>query len=147
MLAVEHDRRTWSDTDRPGERFAVARPAAGLEVVSVRGSHRHWREAHDSFTLALIHRDKKRVVAGWHTRARSVSTEGGGIMAIEPGETHVTQRLKLEAGTADFDIVRFAPPLVAAAMLKLGAPAHFHFKAPAASDVPTFDALQTLVRA
>jgi len=116
MLLPEHDRRSWCDTDRPGERFTMARPMAGLEVVSVRGSHRHWREAHDSFTLAVIHRDKKRVVADWHTRARCVSTEGGGIMAIEPGETHVTQRLKLEAGAADFDIVRFSPSLVAGAV-------------------------------
>lgn len=147
MLLAEHDRRTWSDTDRPGERFTMARPMAGLEIVSVRGSHRHWREAHDTFTLAVIHRDKKRVVADWHTRARSVSTEGGGIMAIEPGETHVTQRLKLEAGAADFDIVRFAPSLVAGAMRGLGAPACFHFKAPAATDSPTFEALRTLVGA
>jgi AraC-like DNA-binding protein len=147
MSAPELDRRVWSETDRPGERFTLARPLPGVEVVSVRGSHRHWREAHDSFTLALIHRDKKRVVADWHTRARSVSSEAGGIMAIEPGETHVTQRLKLEAGTADFDIVRFAPSLVAAAMLNVGAPANFHFKASAASDSPTFEALRALVRA
>lgn len=125
----------------------MVRPLPGLEIVSVRGSHRHWREAHDSFTLALIHRDKKRVVADWHTRARSVSTEGGGIMAIEAGETHVTQRLKLEGGAADFDIVRFAPSLIATAARKLGALADFHFKAPATSDSPTFEALQALVRA
>jgi len=125
----------------------MARPLPGLEIVSVRGSHRHWREAHDSFTVGVLHRDKKRVVADWHTRARSVSTEGGGIMAIEPGETHVTQRLKLEAGAADFDIVRFSPSLVASAMLDVGVPANFHFKAPAVTDAPTFDALQRLVGA
>lgn len=68
-------------------------------------------------------------------------------MAIEPGETHVTQRLKLEAGAADFDIVRFSPALVAGAMLNVGAPASFHFKAPAATDEPTFEALQRLVGA
>ena len=147
MLPLDLDRRTWTDTDRLGERFAISRPLAGLEVMSVRGSHRHWREAHADFTLALVHRNQRRVVADWHTRARCVSTEGGGIMAIEPGETHVTQRLKLQAGAADFDVVRFSPSLVDDAMRQVGTPAAFHFKTPTATDAPAFAALERLVDA
>jgi AraC-like DNA-binding protein len=147
MLGVERDRRTWSGTDRPGESVTIACPLAGVELMSVRGSHRHWREAHESFTLALIHPAQKRVVADWRTRARALCTEAGDIMAIEPGDTHVTERLKLEGGTADFDIVRFAPALVADAARTLGARAAFHFDTPAVKDSPTFDALRRLVRA
>src|SRR4051812_3792554 len=96
MSSLLRDRRTWSGTDRPGESVSIARPFSGLELASVRGSHRHWSEAHESFTLAVIHRSKKRVVADWRTRARALRAEGGDIMAIEPGDTHVTERLKLE---------------------------------------------------
>lgn len=66
-------------------------------------------------------------------------------MAIEPGDTHVTERLKLEGGAADFDIVRFAPGLVADAARSLGSAAPFHFGTPAVRDSPTFDALRKLV--
>jgi AraC-like DNA-binding protein len=145
MSSVVGDRRTWSGTDRPGESVSIARPFAGIELVSVRGSHRHWREAHESFTLAVIHRTQNRVVADWRTRARALCTEGGDIMAIEPGDTHVTERLKLEGGAADFDIVRFAPGLVADAARSLGSAAAFHFSTPAVKDSPTFDALCKLV--
>jgi len=147
MLPAERDRRTWSDTDRPGERVTISRPLTGVEVMSVRGSHRHWREAHDSFTLAVVHRDQRSVIADWRTRGRSLSTACGGIMAIEPGETHVTQRLKLQGGAADFDVVRFAPSLIADAARGLGAPPRFHFGTPAVEDPSSFDALLGFVGA
>jgi len=147
MLSAERDRRTWSDTDRPGERFTISRPIEGVEVMSIRGSHRHWREAHDAFTLAVVHRDQKRVIADWRTRGRTLSTACGGIMAIEPGETHVTERLKLQGGAANFDVVRFAPALVSDAARGFGASARFHFDTPAIQDPSSFDALLGLVRA
>jgi len=147
MLPAERDRRTWSDTDRPGERFAISRPVEGVEVMSVRGSHRHWREAHDSFTLAVIHRDQKQVILDWRTRGRSLSTACGGIMAIEPGETHVTERLRLQGGAADFDVVRFAPSLVSDAARGVGASSRFHFGTPAVDDPSSFDALLGFVGA
>ena len=147
MLALERDQRTWRSTDRAGESFTISCPVANVEVVSVRQSHRHWREVHDNFTLAVVHRDSGGVIADWHTRARALSTEGGGIMAIEPGDVHVTQRLKLQTGAASFDIVRFAPRLVAEAMHSLGSAAAFHFKSPAATDVPSFLAIERLVYA
>ncbi len=147
MLLAERDRRTWLDTDRPGESVAITRPLTGVEVLSVRGSHRHWREAHDSFTLAMIHRDQKHVIADWRTRGRSLSTARGGIMAIEPGETHVTERLKLQGGAADFDVVRFAPTLIADAARALGASPRFHFGTPTVEDPSSFDALLGFVGA
>ena len=146
MSAVERERRICSETDRPGESFTIARPLAGVELMSVRSSHRHWREAHASFTLALIHRTQDRVVAEWRTRGRALCSERGDIMAMEPGDTHVTERLKLERGAADFDIVRFSPALVADAARELGAPLAFHFGTPAVRDSQTFDALCGLVR-
>ncbi|HEY0467017.1 MAG TPA: hypothetical protein VGC79_22600 [Polyangiaceae bacterium] len=147
MSPPERDRRTWSDTDRPGERVAITCPLAGVEVLSVRGSHRHWREAHDAFTLAVIRRDQKAVIADWRTRGQSLSTGCGGIMAIEPGETHVTERLKLQGGAADFDVVRFAPPLVADFIRGLNNAPGFHFGAPTVEDPVAFDALVGFVSA
>ncbi len=125
----------------------MARPLPGLEVVSVRGSHRHWREAHDSFTVAMLHRDKKRVVADWHTRARSVSTEGGGNHGDRARGYACHAAAQAGSGSGRLDVVRFSPSLVASALLDMDAPASFHFKAPAAIDAPTFEALQSLVGA
>ena len=145
MPPVTQDCRNWSETDRPGERLTIARPVAGLEVVGVSGSNRHWREAHDSLTLAVVHRNQGGLVADWRTRGRSLSTSSGDIMAIEPGEMHVTERLKLARGVADFDIVRFSPWLVTDAARKLGLNGEFHLKQSAVSDEPTFAALEQLV--
>lgn len=66
---------------------------------------------------------------------------------IEPGDAHVTQRLRLQRGVADFDIVRLSPTLVAEAARKLGFPTNFHFHTPSVTDPPTFAALRRFVRA
>ena len=68
-------------------------------------------------------------------------------MAIEPGDTHVTQRLSFPSGGANFDVVRFAPGLAAEAARALDVTAKFHFNSPALKDVPTFDAIGSLIRA
>ena len=145
MPSMPDDRRTWTETDRPGERISVALPRSGIEVTSVSGSKRHWRQAHDGFTLAIIHRNQPGLVADWRTRGRSLSAASGDIMAIEPGDLHVTRRLSFPEGGADFDIVRFTPELVSEAARELGMPTDWHFKSPLTGDVPAFDALQALV--
>jgi AraC-like DNA-binding protein len=139
------DGRTWLPTDRPGERVCIARPLAGVEILSVQHSHRHWREAHDDFTIALVHREQEELVADWRTRCRTQSTERGGLMLIEPGDMHVTQRLKARRGAASFDVVRFSPELVAQAARHLGIRGDFHFRTPSARDPVVFDALDRLV--
>lgn len=115
--------------------------------MSVRGSHRHWREAHDSFTLALVHREQAAVIANWSTRAQTLSTKRGEMMAIEPGDVHVTHSLKLRAGRADFDVIRFAPQLIADAARELDISPQFHFASPNTSAPDVFDALQGLAAA
>jgi AraC-like DNA-binding protein len=139
------DGRTWLSTERPGERVCIARPLAGVEILSVQHSHRHWREAHDNFTVALVHQEQEEVVADWRTRCRTQSTERGGLMLIEPGDVHVTQRLKARCGAASFDVVRFSPELVARAASQLGIRGEFHFRMPSARDPVVFEALDRLV--
>jgi len=141
------DRRTWSGTDRPGERITIARPLAGIEVLSISGSTRHWRDAHDGFTLAIVHRHQPGLLAEWRTRGRSMAARGGDLMAIEPGDVHVTERLLFPPNGADFDIVRLSPALVAEAARRLGIAVAFHFDSPCSDDSPTFDALRSLVEA
>jgi hypothetical protein len=111
MLLEAGDRRVWTPTDRAGERLTLARPVEDVEVLSVRDSNRYWREAHSSFTLALIHPAPTTARVEWRTRGRTFCTEGGGLMAIEPGDMHVTHRLHLQKKTASFDVLRFAPSL------------------------------------
>ena len=139
------DRRSWGETDQPGERLTIARPIAGIEVISVSGSKRHWRESHDNFTLGVIHRHQEAVLAQWRTRGRMSSSCPGDIMAIEPGDLHVTQRLNVPERGADFDIVRFSPTLLGDVARELGVQGAFHFSTPAVRDPLAFDALRRLV--
>lgn len=147
LMVRPADGRTWVATDRAEERVCIARPRAGVEILSVQNSHRHWREAHDHFTVALVHREQEELVADWRTRCRTLSTERGGLMLIEPGDMHVTQRLKARRGAASFDVVRFSPELVAQAARELGIRGDFHFRTPSARDAAVFEALAGLVLA
>jgi AraC-like DNA-binding protein len=139
------DGRFWGSTDRPGERVSVSRPQSEIEIVSVEGSHRHWCEAHDGFTVALVHRDQGELTADWRTRCRSLSTERGGLMLIEPGDVHVTERVRARVGVANFDVIRFSPSLVAQAARELGYRGDFHFRNPSARDPLVFEALDRFV--
>ncbi|MGC4092787.1 MAG: AraC family transcriptional regulator [Polyangiaceae bacterium] len=133
MARPSVDVRAWCNTDCPGERISLARPLPGVQVLSVQGSHRRWSEAHEWFTVASVHTGQD-LVANWRTRCRSLSTEGGGIMAMEPGDVHVTERLQARRGAADFDVLQFAPQLVLASSQRLGFGTAFHFRAPALRD-------------
>lgn len=146
-MVRRNDGRFWGSTDRPGERVSVARPQPGVEILSVEGSHRHWCEAHDDFTVALVHREQGELVAQWRTRCRSLSTERGGLMLIEPGDVHVTEHVRARVGAADFDVVRFSPSLVAQAARELGYRGDFHFRTPSAQDPLVFEALDAFVAA
>jgi AraC-like DNA-binding protein len=139
------DGRTWSSTDRPGEKISVARPVSGVEILSVYRSNRHWRETHAGYTVAAVHRQQGELVADWRTRCRSLSTERGGLMGMEPGDVHVTQRLKSRQGAADFDVLTFSPALVTRAAEQLGVRGSFHFRTPASTDALAFGALDRLV--
>lgn len=145
MMVRRNDGRLWASTDRSGERLSIARPQRDIEIVSVEGSHRHWSEAHDGFTVALVRQEQGELVADWRTRCRSLSTERGGLMLIEPGDVHVTQRVSARIGVADFDVVRFSPGLVAQAARELGYRGDFHFRTPAARDPLVFEALDRFV--
>jgi AraC-like DNA-binding protein len=141
------DGRTWCSTDRPGEKISVARPLPGVEILSVFHSNRHWRETHAGYTVAAVHRQQGELVADWRTRCRSLSTERGGLMGMEPGDVHVTERLKSRQGAADFDVLTFSPALVAEAAERVGVRGSFHFRTPASTDALAFGALDRLVTA
>jgi len=146
-MARRNDGRFWASTDRPGERLSIAKPERDIEIVSVEGSHRHWSEVHDGFTVALIRREQGELVAEWRTRCRSLSTERGDLMLIEPGDVHVTKRVRARVGGADFDVIRFSPSLVAQAARELGYRGNFHFRSPSARDPLVFEALDRFVEA
>jgi AraC-like DNA-binding protein len=138
------DVRTWCPTDRPGERISISRPLSGIEVLSAQRSSRHWREAHETFTVALVHRSPAAVVAEWRNRCRSLSSGAGDIMAMEPGDVHVTSAVRARGG-ADFDVVRFSPQHVAQAAESLGYRGAFHLRSPAVTDPVAFDAVDRFV--
>jgi AraC-like DNA-binding protein len=138
--------RPWISTDRPGEWLSLARPRSDVEIMSVRGSHRHWREAHGFMTIAAVARSRGSLVAEWRTRGRSMSTGQGGVMAIEAGEVHETTRLHLELGVADFDVVHVAHATLEDAARRVFGHSNFHFKSSVDNAEPAFDAVQQLAR-
>jgi AraC-like DNA-binding protein len=144
MASRDRDVRTWSSTDRPAERISISRPLVGVEVFSVRRSNRHWREAHETLTLALIHRGQPGLVAEWRNRCRSLTSSEGQIMGMEPGDVHVTERVRAPGG-ANFDVVRFEPARVARAARSMGYRGAFHLQAPALTDPLAFEAIERFV--
>jgi AraC-like DNA-binding protein len=145
-MRTRGDSRLFCATDRPGERLAVSRPLPGVKLLSVRHSHRYWREAHDSFVFTAVYREQDELVAEWRTRGRSLLSRPGDIMGMEPGDVHVTQRLTARRGAASFDVVQFSPELVNEACDALDV-SRFHFRSPAMTDPIAFDALMTFVDA
>jgi len=138
------DERSWTKTDLPGESIAIGRPTAEVQVMSARGSTRCWTEAHTTVTIAAIAPDQPLVEARWKTRARSLFSTAGTLMAIEPGDIHVTHMVTAPAA---FDVVRLEPSLLDDAMRALDRRGSFHFRAPATSNAVVLEAVHMLVRA
>lgn len=145
--SIDSDARIWTATDRPGETLSLATPAAGVELMSVRGSRRHWRAAHESFTFALLGHERPDLRVEWQTRGVTASTQAGQIMCIEPGEIHVTRRLYLGARAADFEVVRFSQALLEQASRNLGVRGVFHLGVQTSADPTARSALASLVDA
>jgi AraC-like DNA-binding protein len=138
------DERSWSATDLPGEMIAIGNPMPELQIMSARGSQRNWTEVHTGVTIAAVAPEQPLVEARWKTRARSLSSTAGTLMAIEPGDVHVTHAVTAPAA---FDVVRLDPSLFDDAMRALDRPGAFHFKSPAVHNMVVQDALHALVRA
>ncbi len=142
MLDV--DKRVWVDTDRPAERLTLARPFPTTELMSVVGSTRLWTEVHTQVCLALVTPDQAGVAAKWRTRARTLVTEPGGLMLIEPGDVHVTQAV---SKPSNFDVVRFIPEVFENATRELGIRGGFHFRSPSSSSPAVGSAIGALIHA
>jgi AraC-like DNA-binding protein len=143
----DSDERLWTATDHPGETLSLSTPRSGVELMSVRGSRRHWRAAHESFTFALLSEAEPGLRVEWQTRGVSATTLAGQVMCIEPGEIHVTKRLYLGARAADFEVVRFSRELCEQASRDLGARGAFHLDVQSSADPAVRAALSSLVAA
>jgi AraC-like DNA-binding protein len=115
--------------------------------MSVRGSRRHWRAAHESFTFALLGEEEPGLRVEWQTRGVGATTLAGQVMCIEPGEIHVTKRLYLGARAADFEVLRFSRELCEQASRELGARGAFHLGVQSSADPAVRAALSGLVAA
>ena len=121
------ERRVWLTTDRPGERVAVGAPLPGLRFLSVQSSNRCWSEYHLVFNLCLTSPSSKGLTASF--RCRGTHEIGAGdLMAFEPGDHHITTRIR--GGTADFDVLGMEPGEFERAMSELGLRGRFHFRSP-----------------
>jgi AraC-like DNA-binding protein len=139
------DARTWLPTDRPNELVAVGQPLPGVEILSARGSTRHWSETvHETFTIAAVHPGDPRTAAEWRTRGRSVVTKGGQMMTINAGDSHATLRVHAPAA---FDAIRLCPSWMDDAAQALGARRPFRFQTPNCDSPRVFSALRRLVSA
>lgn len=121
------DGRAWLETDRPGECIAVRAPLQGVRLLSAQNSDRCWREYHLVFTLCLVSPFARGVSASYTCRG-SHNAGAGELMAFEPGDHHVTTRVR--GGRASFDVVGIDPIELARATDELGLRGRFHFRSP-----------------
>lgn len=143
FMAKGPDARRWVPTDRPGEWVTVGEPVAGIEVLSARGSTRHWCEQmHEAFTVAAIHDGPAPTAAEWRTRGRSWTTAGGQLMSINAGDGHSTVRVHAPSA---FDAVKFAPQWMEFAARGIGPRAAFRFRSPACANAIAYGAIRRLV--
>jgi AraC-like DNA-binding protein len=144
-VGTYEDARTWTQTDRPGESMAVGQPVDGVEILSARGSTRHWSEPmHNTFTIAAVHRSAERVGAEWRTRGKTVTTAGGQLMTINPGDGHHT--LRVYAPSA-FDVIKLDPEWINATAQAGGLRSEFRFAAPSWKSDAASNALGQVVAA
>jgi len=144
-VGIYPDTRRWSQTDRPGESMAVGQPVDGVEILSARGSTRHWSEPmHNTFTVAIVHRSPERVGAEWRTRGKTLTTAGGQLMTINAGEGHHT--LRVYAPSA-FDVVKLDPAWINATAHAGGLRGEFRFAASSCQSDAVSNALGRIVGA
>jgi len=124
--------------------MTVGQPIAEVEVLSARGSTRHWSEAsHSTFTVAAISRARVPVGVDWRTRGRTLATAGGQLMNINAGDGHHTVRVHAPSA---FDAVKLTPVWLETAARELGARLPFRFASPSSESACAFDAIGRLVR-
>ena len=140
------DARTWTPTDLPGEEISMGRVMPGLEVLSVRGTTRHWSEQlHVTFTVAAIRKAPSKVAAEWRTRGESLTAARGQLMTINAGDGHRTSHVP---GPADFDVVKFEPSLIEdEAASARGAHRAFRFRSAVSENESVFEGVRRLTRA
>jgi AraC-like DNA-binding protein len=120
-------------------------PLDGLEVLSARGSTRHWSEqVHETFTLAAVHPGQPSVGAEWHTRGRALTTISGQLMNINAGDGHSTSRVHAPAA---FDVIKLEPKWMEGRANEMGVRGPFHFGAPTCSNPAVFSAIARLMDA
>jgi AraC-like DNA-binding protein len=116
----------------------------GIELMSVRGSTRLWREqVHEGFTVAAIAAHQPALEATWRTRCRTVSTINGQLMLINAGDGHVTQRV---SRPARFDVVKLSPCLIQEAVQSSRRSGGFYFRHPSCAEPSVLSAIERLAR-
>jgi AraC-like DNA-binding protein len=129
------DRRSWLETDRPGEQVAMGSPLPGIYLLSARNSDRRCIEYHSDFRLCLLRPGQHGVGANY--RCRGTHGVGSGeLMAFEPGDHHVTTDV---IGRVSYDVVGISESQIREAARDLGLKGDFHFKS------ARFDQLQLAV--
>jgi AraC-like DNA-binding protein len=104
--------------------MTVGQPLRGVEILSARGSTRHWSEpVHGTYTVAAI-LPGQITGAEWRTRGRSCTTVAGQLMNINPGDGHHTVRVHAPAA---FDVVKLAPWWIERAAAEFGVRGPFWF--------------------
>jgi AraC-like DNA-binding protein len=94
----------------------------GLEILSVVDCPRLWRWFHETYTICSIFRMVDNV---WRYRARQYAAFQGYLMMMEPGETHVTEKMGSEA---TFQVLMLDPIFVERTAREAGLSSGLHLK-------------------
>jgi AraC-like DNA-binding protein len=83
------------------EKISAARPAdlSHLEIWSIQNSKKLYKVLHNTFTICPIHRIGR---GDWKYRGKNLSAYSQQVMLMEPGETHIVERI---LGASSCDVV------------------------------------------
>lgn len=114
----------------PNERVWYSAPRAlpALRILHARDSGRLWKVWHETFSICTAHavwdaENGREGCASWGYRGQQLITARGGLMLMEPGECHVTQRVE---GVGTFDVLQIDPSYIeeVASELDISGPVH-----------------------
>jgi AraC-like DNA-binding protein len=95
----------------PAERIEISRPAAlpGVGIMVVEHSTRRWRVFHENYSIGTV-LDASGSGFEWSYRGKTHYTEAKNVTLIEPGEVHVSMKVK---PATNFRVLYVDPSLLA----------------------------------
>ncbi len=125
-----------------GENLSFINPTSipGTELIIARNSARMWRVFHETYTICSC----AQAATSWQYRSMEFTTDDGGNMLMEPGETHCNTAVYK---SADYKVLLISPVVVIDAAKELGLSTVPHLRSSSNDDPKLFMTLYSFCNA